>query len=399
MELLGAFHVGILLALGALVGHTLLNALRLPRLTRTPLPGSSPPVSVLIPARNETGRIEAAIRAWARQAYPAYEVLIYDDESSDGTAARARRAAEGAAHVRVIDGGPLPAGWRGKPWACHRLAREARGQVLVFADADVLPVPDALARIVSALGTLEADAVSAVPAHASPSRLVQLLAGIQNWAVLAFVPSWLPPRRGGRVVAALNGQLMAVTRAVYEASGGFAAARLALAEDVAFGRHLAALGYRVRLVDGAGVLTCVPYARARQLWQATARNLVPIFFDSPALLFLAMGALAAVHLGPLLVLGGGLLGRAAGLLPKGAGTAWTWLPLVEVGLGMLPRVLADRRAGYPLLLSLLHPLAIAALVGMAVSSVLRFRVSRVVEWRGRRYALADDPGGGLGRAE
>jgi hypothetical protein len=76
-----------------------------------------------------------------------------------------------------------------------------------------------------------------------------------------------------------------------------------------------------------------------------------------------------------------------------AGTAaWTWLPLLEVGLGLVPRALADRRAGYPAWLTLLHPLAIACLVGMGLQSVACFGRRRVVHWRGRRYPVMNRAG-------
>ncbi len=369
---------------GALTGlavHALLNHATLPRLERLGAPARLPRMSVLIPARNEAERIGASVEGWAAQAYPDYEVLVYDDDSSDDTARRAVAAAGGAGHVRVLRGGPLPAGWRGKPWACHRLRAHARGEVLVFADADVRPAPDALARIAGALASLGADAVSFVPAH-DGGVAVRALTALQNWAVVAVLPAWLPstPRRGW--LAALNGQLIAVRAGAYDAAGGFAAAPLSLAEDVALGRRLAALGYRVRLVDGARLLRCRPYARLGDLWRANARNLLPVFFGSPPLLLLTLLSAACCYLAPLVLLG-------LGARPGRAGTwLWTWLPLAEVALGLVPRVISDRRAGYGPWLAALHPVAVGALAVMGIDSVLRYWVGATLEWRDRRYDLA-----------
>jgi chlorobactene glucosyltransferase len=376
---LDIFHFIISVLLVGLTAHTLVNHVTLPRLAAVPVRPRGPRISVLVPARDEADRIERSVSAWVAQTYPDFEVLVFDDNSADDTAAVAT-----AAGARVIRGGVLPEGWRGKPHACHCLAAHARGDVFVFADADVTAGPDALARVVTALEVLNAEVVSAVPAHTSSNRAVRALVAVQNWAALAFVPSWLAHSRRRGLVAALNGQFVALGREVYRASGGFAAVRQALGEDAAFGRRLARLGYRVRLVDGAGVLGCEPYTTVGALWQANARNLLPVFFGSSLLLALAMATLAAAYLGPLIMLAVGLACGHAGE------TLWTGLPLAEIVVALATRRLADRRAGYPRWLTLSHPLAIAALIGMAMTSVACFRWRGVVEWRGRRYAVSDE---------
>lgn len=376
---LALFHGLAGTALTGLAVHASVNHLLTQRLARMPAAPVPPRVSVLIPARDEAGRIGRCVGHWMNQEYAEYEVFVYDDQSSDDTAASV--VAAGGSRVRLVRGGPLPDGWRGKPHACHRLRAHATGEVLLFADADVTPSPDALARTAGAFAALSLDALSAVPAHGSPSLAVRALVAVQNWAALTFVPSWLAATRHRALFAAMNGQFIAIRAEAYDRSGGFRAVRDTLAEDAALARRLTALGYRVRLLDGAGVLRCTPYTRARECWRANARNLLPLFFDSAPLLAFALFALAALYLAPLALLALGLLLGHAGTL------AWTWLPLVELALGLLPRVLADRRAGYPRWLALLHPAAVAALVGMGLESLARFRGTGIVEWRGRRYRI------------
>ncbi len=382
MDALLAFHVVVGFTLAALAANALLNHRRLPRLEQARPPARPPRIAVLIPARNEAPRIAAAVQGWAAQVYPDYEVVVYDDESTDATAARARAAARGAPRVRVVRGGGLPPGWRGKPWACHRLRAETRAEVLVFADADVRPAPPALASLAASLSTLGVDALSAIPAHRSPSAAVRALTPIQSWAPLAFIPAWLPAVARRPLFAALNGQLIAVRATAYDAVGGFAAVRQSLAEDAALGRRLAAGGHGVRLLDGSRLLSCRSYASLRELWRANVRNLLPVFFGSGSFLVFAAAGLAILYLGPPFLL---LLGVVRG----GAAGPWIWLPLAEIGLGLVPRLYADRRAGYPVGLALLHPVAVAALVAMSLHSLVRFRWQGTVEWRGRRYEVDD----------
>ncbi len=90
-------------------------------------------ISVVIPARDEAGRIGATVTAVRAQAPPdGLEVLVVDDASTDGTAAEA--AAAGAQVLRLAQGGNPGA-------ARNRGARAASGEVVVFLDADCVPAP------------------------------------------------------------------------------------------------------------------------------------------------------------------------------------------------------------------------------------------------------------------
>jgi len=371
--------------LAALLIQTLLNLVRLPRLGRARRPAVLPRAAVLIPARDEAERIGACVRAWARQDYPDYEVVVYDGDSSDGTAALAAGAAAAAGHVRILLGRGLPPGWRGKPHALSRLRAAVQADLLVFADADVVPARETLARLAGALGAFGADALSALPTHAAPAA-VRVLAAIQHWAVLALVPLWLPRARRRPCFAVLNGQCLAIRAHAYDAVGGFGAVRASLAEDTALGRRLVAQGHRVALADGAELLTCEPYRRLGGLWAATVRYLPSVMFESGALLLAGAVALIALHLGPLALLALGFVRGTSGEL------LWTWLPLLELALALGARAVADRRGGYPWWVTLAHPLALAALAAACVDAAVRRRRDRPVEWRGRRYRTrrADD---------
>ncbi len=363
------------IVLAALAVQTFLNWRRRPRLATVPSARARPRMAVLIPARNEAGSIGPCVEHWRRQRYPAYEVIVYDDESTDATASEAHEAG-----ARVVRGRRLPAGWRGKTHACHRLRRHTDADILVFTDADVLAAPDTLERTAGAFETLEADVISAVPSHVSPSTIVRAVVALQNWAALALIPSWLPAARRSWRLAAANGQFFAIRAAVYDHCGGFAAVRDALGEDAALARRLARLGHGVRLVGGEKVLTCRPYAGFADLWTANVRNLYPALFGSPLLAALAIVALSALYAGPFVALALSAWSSSA------AGLA-AWLPALAIGLGLVSRVITDRDAGYPAWITLLHPAAVVVLVAMLVTSTVRALRGGTVVWRGRRYDL------------
>jgi cellulose synthase/poly-beta-1,6-N-acetylglucosamine synthase-like glycosyltransferase len=348
------------------------------RLGATPVT-AGPAVAVLVPARNEAVRIGVAVAAWLAQTYAPFTLIVYDDESADGTAAAAVAAAGGDPRLQVLAGGALPSGWRGKPHACHALRAATSADVLVFADADVVPVPDALACAIGALAAAGADVVSALPRHESRDPIVRAIVGVQGWAALALVPWWLTRWRQAPAWTVLNGQFVVIKARAYDGSGGFAAVRASLAEDAALGRRLAALGHRVVLLDGSDVLGCRPYAALREVWEANVRNLAAVLLGSSTLALGGAVALVLLHLAPVVALvagGGQVLG-------------WPWWPLAGVALALLPRWLADRRAGHGLGVTLLHPVAVAVLAAMMVESCRRARLGGSVEWRGRRYRVSD----------
>jgi chlorobactene glucosyltransferase len=374
------WHAFVGALLGAIGLQTVLNLRRVPRLGRMPAAAPWPRLAVLIPARNETAHIGATVRAWAGQVYPQFEVVVYDDDSTDETAGHARAAVPSAGHVRVVRGGPLPPGWRGKPHACHWLRQATEAEVLVFADADVTPAPGTLIRTAGALATLGVAALSALPSHQSPSLAVRAVVALQNWAALAFAPLWLGGLLRRPLFAVLNGQFLAINADAYDAVGGFAAVRDSLGEDTALGRRLAAGGYRLVLLDGSDLLTCHSYARLGELWRANVRNLTAIFFDSTALLAGAMTGLALLYLGPFALL---ILGAMA----SHPAPMWPWASLGAIVLGLLLRAAVDQRARYAPGLALLHPLAVAVLIAMAADAALRRHRLGFVTWRGRDYPL------------
>ena len=97
-------------------------------------PRDPPKVSVVIPARNEARNIERCLRSVLANDYPRFEVVVVDDQSSDGTGEIARSVSAGDPRARVIDTGSPPEGWFGKQWACQTGAGATDGEIILFAD-------------------------------------------------------------------------------------------------------------------------------------------------------------------------------------------------------------------------------------------------------------------------
>ena len=90
-----------------------------PVLRPIPSARAMPPVTIVVPARNEAETIEACLRSLLAQDYDGpVRVILVDDLSSDGTGPLAE--AIGDPRLTVLRGAAHPAGWSGKLWAVHQ---------------------------------------------------------------------------------------------------------------------------------------------------------------------------------------------------------------------------------------------------------------------------------------
>jgi len=138
-------------------------------------PGALPVVTVCIPARNEELNVEAAVRGALANADVPLEVLVYDDQSTDRTPAILAALRSEDPRVRAVATEPLPDGWNGKQWGCERMGQAARGQWLLFTDADVRFAPDCFARALAEAARLDASLLSTVPREETGTFLERLV--------------------------------------------------------------------------------------------------------------------------------------------------------------------------------------------------------------------------------
>jgi dolichol-phosphate mannosyltransferase len=309
---------------------------------------------VVVPARDEAGRIGPLVDALVRDPHVA-EVVVVDDESTDATAAVAL-----AAGARVVAGRPLPAGWVGKPWALHQGLEAATGHWLVTLDADVVPRPGLVGALVAAAEEGGWDWLSAGgrfrlgPSAAERLRHPAMLATL----VYRFGPPGTGSPAVGRVQA--NGQCTVTRRAVLATAGGYRAAAGHPTDDVALARALAARGWRVGFLDGTRLfdvdLAAGDWSRSLALrdvtpWPALATDLAVVWLAQalplPRLLLRRGDALDAV------------------------------LALARLGL-VAGTARAYARPGIPHWLSPLADVPVAA-------GLTRSAFRRSVTWRGRGY--------------
>lgn len=239
-----------------------------------------PSVSVIVPARDEEACLGACLQSLVTQTGVSFEVIVVDDASTD----RTREIALSFPLVRTVDAGPLPEGWTGKNNATAAGARQARGEWLLFTDADTVHLPGSLARSLA-----EARQHGAALLSYSPEQEVD---GIWEKAVMPVIfaelaTTYSPSRVSdpGSSAAAANGQYLLISRRAYDAVGGHAAIAGSLLEDVALARKVKASGQKIFFRYGGDAVRARMYRSFAKLREGWTKNLVLLF---PSPVWLAM---------------------------------------------------------------------------------------------------------------
>lgn len=209
-----------------------------------PVPDAeAPPASVVIAARNEERNIEHALASVLAQRYGPLEVVVVDDRSTDSTGAILDRMAAANPRLRVVHVTELPPGWLGKNHALHVGAAEARGEYLLFTDADVVMEPDTLARAVGHMRAERLDHAAAGPRVELPSLPLRVFVVLFSlFFAIAFRP-WKvrDPRSTAHIgVGAFN----LVRAEAYRAAGGHEPIRMRPDDDLKLGKLMKKHGFR-----------------------------------------------------------------------------------------------------------------------------------------------------------
>ncbi|MCW2535681.1 MAG: hypothetical protein JWQ26_1380 [Modestobacter sp.] len=348
--------------------HAAVN-IRLLRRPVVPAPAVTGRVAVVLPVRDEATQVADCLAAVLDQrGVPELWVVVVDDGSTDGTAERV--AAVGDPRVQLLRGTPPGPGWLGKPNACAQGAAAAGdADVLVFLDADVRLMPDALASAVALLRAHDLDLVSPWPRQLAGSGAERLVQPLQQWLWATLLPLRLAERSPRPSLAAANGQFLVVRAAAYARAGGHAAVRGEVIEDIALLRAVKAAGGRGVVVDGSTLASCRMYDDWPGVRDGYAKSLWSAVGGRPAAAAAAAGALSAVWLLPPLA---ALTGSRAGLAGYAAGVAGRAVTAAGTGGRAWPDALA-------------HPVSVL-LLDVLVARSLRGRRRGDLQWRGRVLA-------------
>lgn len=361
-------------------------------------------LSIIIPARNEEASLGDCLWSLVRQkeegwelsprraggpgsatdAEGQWEILLVNDQSGDGT----RGIAESFAEVTVLDAGELPRDWTGKANAAWTGAQAARGEWLLFTDADTIHEAGSAQRAVA-----EAERHGVGMLSYSPRQLVS---GVVQRAVMPLVfgdlaATYTPAKVNdpGSYLAAANGQFLLVRRDVYEKIGGHREVKSAVLEDVELARLAKhrKLGLRFRYAPEQ--VSARMYRSFGEMWKGWTKNLALLFANAPAL--------AGMRLLQLAVLGGIPLlmwffatypllyrGEAGQVLYRELGIGALGIVWLRAVWGFYRRA---AKSNFRFRDYAWAPLGIPVYAAMLWQSWYKVRVLRRVEWKGREVGV------------
>lgn len=267
---------------GATIGAGRLASRHYRALPEAPLSGNDNlgHVSIIVPARDEAPVLGRLLHSLRMLTYNDLDILVVDDESTDGTGDLARRLGVPVLPVK------LAAGWSGKANACWVGAQHTAGEWLLFCDADTEHAPESLSCAL-ALAERERAGMVSLLAHQTCGTVWERLL-LPYAYFLYFVGARGINRRTDRSTA--NGQYILCRRESYQRFGGHAAVYDSLVEDVALARRAAAGGERVVLARGERIVSVRMYDSLEAIWQGFAKNSFRFVRLSPADGLLTAGA-------------------------------------------------------------------------------------------------------------
>ena len=324
-----------------------------------------PAVSIIIPVRNEEKNLPLLLADLKDQTLPVYEVICVDDSSEDSTA---RIALENGAKLISLDSKPV--GWTGKTWACQNGADAAKGELLLFLDADVRLGPDAIYTLIQVY-TYKRCTISVQPYHRT-KKLHEQFSMMFNFVQIAANGTALPkPLNIG-----LYGPVILISQQDYMKAGGHRIAKTSVVEDMTLGMQLKKMELPFRLFIGNKDISFRMYGdRFSSLLEGWVKNIATGAAKIPVsvfvMVFLWIASLISVPLHLIIF------------------TVSLQLPwLIVYGLLYMVWIcviacLAQRIGRFQLWAFLLYPLLVLVLLGVFLVSGYKKLFVLKVTWKGR----------------
>ncbi len=256
----------------------------------------APPVTVVVPARNEAESITRCLRSLMAQDYPGeFRVVVVDDLSTDGTGGLADMVRD--PRLTVLRGAAHPPGWSGKLWALQQgIEMAGRAPLLLLTDADIEHAPGHIASLVAKLEHDRLDMVSEMVAlHCETAAERALVPPFVFFFALLYPFAWVNDP-GNKVAAAAGGTVL-IRADMLARVGGLAAMRGALIDDVTLARRVKAIG-RIWLGHSRLATSIRPYETAGDVWRMVARCAYVQLGYSPWMLAATVLGMVVVWLTP-----------------------------------------------------------------------------------------------------
>ncbi|HEX2079541.1 MAG TPA: glycosyltransferase family 2 protein [Longimicrobium sp.] len=336
-------------------------------------PAEIPSVSIVIAARNEERGMEPALRSVLALQGARIEVIVVDDRSDDATGAILDRMAAANPRLRVVHVAELPPGWLGKNHALWLGARAARGELLLFTDADVVMAPDTVLRAAEHMQREQLDFLAAAPRVVMPGVLLQTFGVVFTIFFSLYTRPWKArdPRSPAHIgIGAFN----LVRAEAYRRMGTHQAIAMRPDDDLKLGKLAKKHGCAQDFVIAAEQISVEWYHSVRETVRGLRKN---GFAGVDYRLWMVAGATIGM-----------LLLYVWPWVAVWTADGWTRV-LYAVAIGIMLLMYAGSAAaqGSPVWRGVLFPAASVMFLFVVWNATLYALVNRGIEWRGTHYPL------------
>lgn len=345
-------------------------------------PEPAPFISVVVAAKDEEANIEACLRSLLAQDYPHFEVIACNDRSDDATGKIIDELAEEDDRLKPVHIIELPDGWKGKNNAMRHGMKLARGELLLFTDADVRMIsPRTLAVTAQLLQDRKAGLISMLPTL----EMKGLWENTIQPVCAGIMMIWFNPNRvndPNETDSYANGAFMFMRRDVYDAIGGHEAVHNALQEDLEFGRLVKEKQLGLTVPRGSGLYVVRMYTSLREIILGWTR----IFYGSFVTLrrtLISLAVMLVMGLVPYAV-------AALGWVFWSVSPSRSWLAAATAGTAAIVLQLSVIWRFYHIVearRSLFWTYPLASLVGayILIRSAFKHRRGATVTWKNTAY--------------
>jgi chlorobactene glucosyltransferase len=321
-------------------------------------------VSVLIPARNEEKNIEKCLKGVLAQDYQNKEIILLDDNSTDNTYRLA--SSFSTSNVKALKGKALPTDWFGKNWACHQLAQEAKGEYLLFVDADVELKPEVISSAVYELEKSNSALLSIFPTQIIKSFGEHLIVPLMNWLLLTFLPLRFVYSCSSKAFVAANGQFMLWKKVGYFKIGGHEKVKNKVVEDMELARLAKQNKLKVKAMLGGKLVFCRMYESFNQAYNGFTKNFFAGFLLPPFSFLVIILFLLIAFVLPFLF-----------LMPP----VYSFILIAFI---LITRISVSIVSNQNLFINvLLHPVQMLFMFWIGINSLIKFKTKKIV-WKQRK---------------
>jgi chlorobactene glucosyltransferase len=335
-----------------------------------------PIVSVLVPARNEERNIKNCVVSLLRSNYPRLEIIVLDDNSTDGTYSVLEKLSKNNENLRVIRGNKLPPGWNGKNWACHQLSQVARGEWFLFTDADTVHRPHSVSTALGVARKRKSVFVTCIPRFITKTWSEKLYFPVIHFVFVALFPFKLINYSKDSRLSFAIGPFLFIKRDFYFSWGGYESIKLEVVDDIAMAKKVKENKGKISVLDGTGILDVRFYTCFKEVWNGFSKNSYEAIGGAPHVLVALLFACYFLFIYPYISLWGAYQSHQS-----------LTIPILQVFAIALIKLILSLRFKISIFYGQLHPFSVIFAVLILLNSFRLAVFKKKFEWKERFYPV------------